>query len=71
MTERELVCTATTKLYADTGCDNADNRWLCKRDRVQPHIRKIGEPDGSGLGKVRRAANHPRTAHSGRHLHHR
>lgn len=40
------------------GADSADNRWLCLRDGVQPHIRKIGEPYGSRLGKVRCIVEH-------------
>jgi hypothetical protein len=54
----QVVCTAIAKLYADAGYDSADNRWLCLRDGVQPHIRKIGETHGSGLGKVRRVVEH-------------
>ncbi|WP_414637196.1 transposase [Azospirillum sp.] len=40
----QVVCTAIGRLYADAGYDSAVNRWLCLRDGVQPHIRKIGEP---------------------------
>ncbi|WP_286209115.1 transposase [Azospirillum sp. A1-3] len=54
----QVVCTAIGRLYADAGYDSADNRWLCLRDGVQPHIRKIGEPHGSGLGKVRCIVEH-------------
>ncbi|KAA0677913.1 hypothetical protein [Azospirillum brasilense] len=42
----------------DAGYDSADNRWLCLRDGVQPHIPKIGEPHGSELGKVRCVVEH-------------
>ena len=49
----QVVCTTIGRLHADAGYDSADNRWLCLRDGVRPHIRKIGEPHGSGLGKVR------------------
>ncbi|NUB16525.1 transposase [Azospirillum brasilense] len=49
----QVVCAAIGKLYADAGSDSADNRWLCLRDGIRPYIRKIGEPHGSGLGKVR------------------
>ncbi|SMF89706.1 Putative transposase of IS4/5 family [Azospirillum oryzae] len=59
----QVVCSAIGRLYADAGYDSTDNRWLCLRDRVQPHIRKIGErkigePHGSGLGKVRCVVDH-------------
>ena len=54
----QVVCAAIGRLYADAGYDSADNRWLCLRDGVQPHIRKIGEPHGSGLGKVRCVVEH-------------
>ncbi|MBB3268740.1 transposase [Azospirillum sp. OGB3] len=54
----QVVCAAIGRLYADAGCDSADNRWLCLRDGVQPHIRKVGEPHGSGLGTVRCVVEH-------------
>lgn len=54
----QVVCTAIGRLYADAGYDSADNRWLCLRDGVQPHIRKIGEPHGSGLDKVQCIVKH-------------
>ncbi len=54
----QVVCAAIGRLYADAGYDSADNRWLCLRDGVQPHIRKIGEPHGSGLGKIRCVVEH-------------
>jgi transposase len=54
----QVVCAAIGRLYADAGYDGADNRWLCLRDGVRPHIRKIGEPHGSGLGKVRCVVEH-------------
>ena len=37
---------------------SADNRGLCLRDGIQPHIRKVGEPHGSGLGAVRCVVEH-------------
>jgi len=40
------------------GYDRANNRWLCLRDGVQPHSRKVGEPHGSGLGTVRCIVEH-------------
>jgi transposase len=54
----QVVCGAIGRLYADAGYDSADNRWLCLRDGVQPHIRKVGEPHGSGLGKIRCVVEH-------------
>ncbi|MFS2012350.1 transposase [Azospirillum sp. CT11-132] len=36
----QVVCAAIGRLYAAAGYDSADNRWLCLRDGVQPHIRK-------------------------------
>ena len=54
----QVVCVAIGRLYADAGYDSADNRWLRLRDGVRPHIRKIGEPHGSGLGKVRCVVEH-------------
>lgn len=54
----QVVCTAIGRLYADAGCEGADNCWLCLRDGIRPYIRKIGEPHGSGLGKVRCIVEH-------------
>lgn len=54
----QVVCAAIGRLYADAGYDSADNRWLCLRDGVQPHIRKVGEPHGSGLGTFRCVVEH-------------
>jgi hypothetical protein len=52
------VCAAIGRLYADAGYDSADNRALCLHDAIQPHIRKVGEPHGSGLGSVRCVVEH-------------
>ncbi len=54
----QVVCAAIGRLYADAGYDSADNRWLCLRDGIRPHIRKVGEPHGSGLGRVRCIVEH-------------
>ena len=54
----QIACAAIAKLYADAGYDSADNRALCLRDGIQPHIRKIGEAHGSGLGRVRSVVEH-------------
>jgi len=40
------------------GYDSRDNRWLCLREGIQPHIRKAGSPHGSGLGSVRTIVEH-------------
>ena len=52
------VCAAIGRLYADAGYDSADNRGLCLRDGIEPHIRKVGEAHGSGLGSVRCVVEH-------------
>ncbi|HEV7372241.1 IS5 family transposase [Arenibaculum sp.] len=54
----QVVCAAIGRLYADAGYDSTDNRWLCLRDGIQPHIRKTGEPHGSGLGTIRCSVEH-------------
>jgi transposase len=54
----QVVCAAIGRLYADAGYDSADNRCLCAREGVQPSIRKLGEPHGSGLGSVRCVVEH-------------
>ncbi len=54
----QVVCAAIGRLYADAGYDSADNRALCLQDGIQPRIRKVGEPHGSGLGAVRCVVEH-------------
>ena len=54
----QVVCTTIGRLYADAGYDSANDPWLCLHDGVQPYIRKIGEPHGSELGKVRCIVEH-------------
>jgi transposase len=54
----QVVCAAIGRLYADAAYDSADNRSLCLRDGIEPHIRKVGEPHGSGLGSVRCVVEH-------------
>src|SRR3954465_12171840 len=49
----QVVCAAIGRLYADAGYDSAENRGLCLRDGIQPRIREVGAPHGSGLGTVR------------------
>ena len=53
-----VVCAAIGRLYADAAYDSADNRGLCWRNGIQPHIRQVGEPHGSGLGSVRCVVEH-------------
>ena len=54
----QVVCAVIGRLYADAGDDSAENRALCRQDGIQPHIRKVGEPHGSGLGSVRCVVEH-------------
>ena len=54
----QVVCAAIGRLYADAAYDSAENRALCVQDGIQPHIRKVGEPHGSGLGSVRCVVDH-------------
>src|SRR3954453_14688503 len=54
----QAVCAAIGRLYADAAYDSADNRALCRGDGIQPHIRKIGQAHGSGLGRVRSVVEH-------------
>ena len=54
----QVVCAAIGRLYADAGYDSADNRGLCLHDGIQPHIRKVREPHGSGLGSARCVVEH-------------
>src|SRR4051812_14464148 len=54
----QVVCATVGRLYADAAYDSADNRGICLRDGVQPQIRKVGEPHGSGLGTVRCVVEH-------------
>jgi transposase len=54
----QVVCAAIGKLYADAAYDSAGNRDLCLRDGIQPRIRAVGRPHGSGLGSVRCIVEH-------------
>jgi transposase len=54
----QVVCAAIGRLYADAAYDSAENRRLCLQDGIQPCIRKIGAPHGSGLGAVRCVVEH-------------
>jgi hypothetical protein len=54
----QVVCAAIGRLYADAGYDSAENRGLCLRDGIEPRIREVGAPHGSGLGAVRCIVEH-------------
>ena len=54
----QVVCAAIGRLYADAAYDSADNRRLCAREGIQPHIREVGQPHGSGLGSIRCIVEH-------------
>jgi transposase len=54
----QVVCAAIGRLYADAGYDSAANRDLCLREGVQPCVREVGTPHGSGLGSVRCVVEH-------------
>jgi hypothetical protein len=54
----QVVCATIGRLYADAAYDSADNRQLCLQDGIQPSIREIGAPHGSGLGSVRCIVEH-------------
>ena len=54
----QVVCAAVGRLYADAGHDSAANRDLCLREGIQPCIREVGAPHGSGLGTVRCVVEH-------------
>ena len=52
------ACAAIGKVYADAACDSAGNRDLRLREGIQPCIREVGAPHGSGLGAVRCVVEH-------------
>jgi len=54
----QVVCAVIGRLYADAAYDSADNRGLCLRDGIEPRIRGVGQPHGSGLGSVRCVVEH-------------
>jgi transposase len=54
----QVVCAAIGRLYADAAYDSAENRQLRRQDGIQPCIREVGEPHGSGLGSVRCIVEH-------------
>ena len=54
----QIVCAAINRLYADAAYGSAENRGLCRRDGIQPCIREVGAPHGSGLGSVRCVVEH-------------
>jgi transposase len=54
----QVVCAAIGRLYADAAYDSADDRDLCLRDGIEPCIRGVGQPHGSGLGAIRCVVEH-------------
>jgi transposase len=54
----QVVCAAIGRLYADAAYHSADNRGLCLRGGIEPRIREVGAPHGSGLGSVRCVVEH-------------
>ena len=53
-----MVRAAIGRLYADAAYGSAENRGLCLQDGIQPCIREVGAPHGSGLGAVRCIVEH-------------
>ena len=54
----KVVAPPIGRLYADAAYDSAENRGLCLREGIQPLIREVGQPHGSGLGAVRCVVEH-------------
>ena len=54
----QVVCAAIGRLYADAAYASAENRGLCLQDGIQPCLREVGQPHGSGLGAVRCVVEH-------------
>ena len=54
----QVVCAAIGRLYADAAYHSAENRQLCLQDGIEPCIREVGAPHGSGLGSVRCVVEH-------------
>jgi transposase len=54
----QVVCATIGRLYADAAYASADNRGLCRQDGIDPCIRGVGAPHGSGLGAVRCIVEH-------------
>src|SRR4051794_41341423 len=54
----QAVDAAIGRLYADAAYDSTGDRGLCLRDGIQPRIREVGAPHGSGLGSVRCIVEH-------------
>lgn len=49
----QAVCASIGTVFADAGYDSAFNRDFCRKQGVEPFIRRRGDKHGSGLGKVR------------------
>jgi len=54
----QVVRAAVGRLYADAAHDSAGNRDRCRREGIQPCIREVGAPHGSGLGAFRCVVEH-------------
>ena len=54
----QVVGAAIGRLYADTAYASAENRARWLQGGIQPCIREVGEPHGSGLGSVRCIVEH-------------
>ena len=53
-----VVCAAIGRLCADAAYDSAANRGPRLRDGIQPLIREVGQPHGSGPGTARCIVEH-------------
>lgn len=49
----QAVCASIGKVFADAGYDSAFNRDHCRKQGVEPVIRRRGDEHGSGLGTIR------------------
>lgn len=49
----QAVCASIGKVFADAGYDSAFNRDRCRKQGVEPVIRRRGDEHGSGLGTIR------------------
>ncbi|MGE5946894.1 MAG: transposase [Betaproteobacteria bacterium] len=49
----QAVYASIAKLFADAGYDSRFNRDFCRKQGVEPFIRRRQENHGSGRGKVR------------------
>lgn len=49
----QAVCASIAKLFADAGYDSSFNRAFCRKQGMEPFIRRREDAHGSRLGKVR------------------